>query len=47
MKYEKPNINLLASANCAIQGHIKDNSQVTDNPSTLPLFSINAYEADE
>ncbi|MFZ0579776.1 MAG: hypothetical protein WAN72_18870 [Candidatus Acidiferrales bacterium] len=44
MKYEKPQVVVLASATAAIQHGIKDPSNTTD--STL-VETVGAYEADE
>ncbi len=47
MKYEKPEITLLANAVAAIQSSSKFNEDVTDSLPDQPLQSISAYEADE
>jgi hypothetical protein len=47
MKYDKPEVVVLGSATNAIQSSDKPRDDVVDNPTTLPKFSINAYEADE
>ncbi len=44
MKYEKPEVALLANASVAIQGGIKNTSTQYD---TKPAQTVGAYEADE
>ncbi len=50
MNYTKPEINILGSSSCAIQGGQKDTSQQVDaNPPDFRLLyvTIGAYESDE
>jgi hypothetical protein len=47
MRYQKPELTVLASAVVAIQGKGKDNTHAQDTVMSLPRFSIGAYEADE
>lgn len=49
MKYQKPIIELLASAEVGIRSsghHVKPTGQYPDSP-LMNNFTINAYEADE
>lgn len=47
MKYQKPELTLLAPAVIAVQGKSKDNTHAPDLVMGQPRFSIGAYEADE
>ena len=47
MKYAKPIITALASATCAIQRQLKDNSTFNDTADPTIKLSVAAYEADE
>jgi hypothetical protein len=46
MRYEKPQLVLLAAAVAAIQGDEKDDTALPD-VDNQPLFSMTAYQADE